>query len=478
MDLDKPHEECGVFGVYLPEVSDAARITYFALHALQHRGQESCGIVSSTGYSHYSHKAMGLVMQAFTEDAIGQLKGHLAIGHTRYSTAGSSTLVNAQPFSLESAHGPIATAHNGQLTKKNKLRRKLLERGTGMFTSTDSEVIVQMMCSPPEGFEEKDGPDWVNRIKAFMAQSDGAYAMVMMNRNQIYGFRDEHGLRPLCIGKIPIPGTDKVGYALASESCALTTIGAQHMRDVNPGEIICIDKNGITSYEGRQSSSSIQAFCVFEYVYFARPDSVMENQLVHKVRQKLGQQLAHDAPCPDADLVIGVPDSSTPAAIGYAIEAKLPFTEGLTKNRYIGRTFIEPDSSLRQKGVKLKYNALRENLEGKNIVLIDDSLVRGTTLKSLIAMIREQGKPKSIHVRISSPPVAHPCFMGIDMKSYDELIAHSKTVEETCKFIEADSLMYLSHEGMMKIVEDQQEHKGTHCSACFSGNYPLDVNDW
>ncbi|KAL6079267.1 Amidophosphoribosyltransferase, variant 2 [Balamuthia mandrillaris] len=435
-----------------------------------------------------------------------QLKGHLALGHTRYSTIGASNLSNAQPFVIETMHGPLAVAHNGELTKQRQLRRSLMESGIGMFTTTDSEVITQMLSARAgQVLEETDEPDWEARIRYFMSHSEGAYSLAIMTKDAIFAVRDPHGLRPLCIGRLPCNGanshadkskgeeeehgiygshTGLAGYVIASESCALTTIGAEFMRDIKPGEIVRIDKNGISSFMGVDLPPK-SAFCVFEYVYFSRPDSLLDDvQLVHQVRQRLGRRLAIEQPCENADIVMGVPDSSTPAAIGYALQLGVPFSEGLTKNRYIGRTFIQPYQSLRTSTITLKFNALRQNLEGKNVVLVDDSIVRGSTLMHIVKLLRTTN-PKSIHVRISCPPVRHPCFMGINMSTYEELIAHSKSVEEIRDHIGADTLGYLSLEGMMEVVEEgltdapaaEGDAKRGHCNACFSGNYPLDIED-
>lgn len=482
---DKPREECGVFGIFDPnEELSAARLTFFALYTLQHRGQEGCGIASCDGKYFYNHKGMGLVTQVFTEDDMKRLKGHSAIGHTRYSTFGSSQLTNAQPFIVETLHGPLAIAHNGQLTATHALRRRLMASGIGMFTSSDSEVIVQMLSAPLEG--EKEGEaDWVGRIRHFMSYAAGAYALTIMTKDGVFGVRDPHGFRPLCLGKIVFEDVGKIpAFVLASESCALNTIGAEFVRDVFPGEIVCINRHGLHSSYGRLLAPPQKtSLCVFEYVYFSRPDSLLDNGslLVHQVRQALGRQLAIEQPCVGADLVMGVPDSSTPAAIGYAFQSRIPYNEGLTKNRYIGRTFIHPDQSQREKAMSLKFNPLVANLRGKNIVIIDDSIVRGNTLMFLIRFLRSTN-PKSIHVRISSPPVRHPCFMGINMSTYEELIGHKSTVEEICEYIGADSLGYLSLEGMMKVVEEgmsQEQGKMPpgHCNACFSGAYPLEIED-
>ena len=514
---DRPHDECGIFGVYAPG-RDVARLTFFGLYALQHRGQESAGIATSDGQAAYIHKAMGLVAQVFKEDDLRPLKGHLAIGHTRYSTTGSSHLRNAQPYAIETIYGPLGVGHNGNLTNALDLRRRLLERGVGLSSTTDSEVITQVLSAPPEVW---DGPEvglsdgkagghvsplvpdtgrngsvsphqspvtnyplpdrWEMRIRAFMRVAEGAYSLVILTRDAVYAARDPHGLRPLCLGEL-----GDGGYVVASESCALLTVGAKFIREMKPGEIVRLDRNGITSTQGRKPA--LPALCIFEYVYFARPDSHLQGQVIHEVRQRLGRQLAREAPA-DADLVFGVPDSATPAAIGYSQESGIPFSEGLTKNRYIGRTFIQPDDDLRKLGVHLKYNPLTANLKDKRVVLIDDSIVRGNTVGPLIQLVRDGGA-KEVHVRVSSPPVRHPCFMGVDMATYKELIAHRLGVQEICEQIGADSLAYLSLEGMIRAVQDgvwtanghahdrSTRHEIGNCTACFSGAYPIRIPNW
>jgi len=470
-NLDSPREACGVFGIYAPGM-DVARQAFFALYALQHRGQESAGIATSDGRSAYVHKGMGLVAQVFTEDKLGPLKGHLAIGHNRYSTTGSSHLRNAQPYLIESMYGPLGVGHNGNLTNAGKLRKELLERGVGLSSSSDSEVIVQMLSSPPVSPVSLK-PDWEDRIRAFMAQAEGAYSLVILTRDAVFAARDPLGLRPLCLGEVMIKDGRK-GYVVASESCALGTIGADFVREVKPGEVLRLDAKGVTSIVGAEPRRK-PALCVFEYVYFARPDTVLEGQVIHRVRQRLGAMLAKESPVP-ADVVIGVPDSATPAAIGYAQASGIPFSEGLTKNRYIGRTFIQPDDQLRKAGIHLKFNPLTANLEGKRVILIDDSIVRGNTIGPIVRLLREGGA-REVHVRVCSPPVRHPCFMGIDMAAHGELIAHAMTVEQIREHVGADSLAYLSHQAMMAAVAEVKRPGSGHCSACFTGKYPLDLDE-
>ncbi len=468
-------EECGVFGIYAPG-RDVARLTFFGLYALQHRGQEGAGIATCDGIATYVHKGTGLVAQVFNEENMRPLQGHLAIGHTRYSTTGASHIRNVQPYVLETMYGPLGVAHNGNLTNALTLRQRLLQRGVGLSSTTDTEVIIQMLAAPPEVWQEparvpseRDGPRWVERIRAMMQIAEGAYSLAILTRDALFAVRDPHGMRPLCLGELA-----SGGYIVASESCALLTVGATYIREVEPGEIVMINRNGITSLPGLPRNQ--HALCSFEYVYFARPDSLLEDQVVHDVRQRLGQQLAREAPA-TADVVVGVPDSATPAAIGYSRETGIPFTEGLTKNRYIGRTFIQPDDQLRRVGVRLKYNPLTVNLHGKRVVLVDDSIVRGNTVGPLIHLLRDAGAAE-VHVRVSSPPVRHPCFMGVDMATHRELIAHRLDVEQIREHIGADSLAYLSLAGLLSVIEHQLIPQRTHCTACFSGEYPITIPPW
>lgn len=471
---DRPHDECGVFGIYAPG-RDVARLSFFALYALQHRGQESTGIATSDGRSAHIHKDMGLVSQVFNEDNLSPLHGHLAIGHNRYSTTGSSHVRNASPYLIETAYGPLGVAHNGNLTNTVYLRQMLLQRGVGLSSTTDSEVITQVLAAPPDVWLGRDTVPgnldlWQQRLQALMLVAEGAYALTILTRDAVYGVRDPLGLRPLCLGKL---GDE--GYVLASESCALLTIGADYVREIEPGEIIRLDASGVASMVGRAPQR--RALCIFEHVYFSRPDSRLGGQVVHSVRQRLGRQLAIESPV-DADIVVGVPDSATPAAIGYALQSGIPYTEGLTKNRYIGRTFIQPDEQLRRDSVKLKYNPLTSNLAGQRVVLIDDSIVRGTTSGPLVQLIRDGGATE-VHVRVSSPPVRHPCFMGVDMATYKQLIAHRLDIEGIRQTIGADSLDYLSLPGMVDAVEAAMpEQDRGHCTACFSGDYPVSIPAW
>ena len=455
---DAPREACGVFGICASGV-DVARLTFFGLYALQHRGQESAGIATCDGHVANIHKGMGLVSQVFTEENLHPLRGHMAIGHTRYSTTGSSKLRNAQPYVIETALGPFGVAHNGNLTNSPQLRRDLLQRGVGLTSSSDSEVVTQMLAGAA-------GKTWEERLRVFMIQARGAYSLTILTRNAVYAVRDPWGFRPLCIGKM-----NGEGWVVSSESCAMGTVGAEFVREVEPGEIVRLDKKGMASVFGAPPAER-PALCVFEYIYFARPDSILEGQSVHRVRRQLGAQLAREGPI-EADMVMGVPDSAIAHAIGYAWASGIPYGEGLIKNRYIGRTFIQPDDRLRQRGVALKYNPLPDSLKDKRIVLVEDSIVRGNTSGPIVPMLRQAGAAE-VHMRVASPPLMHPCFMGVDMATHEELIAATKSVEEIADQIGVDSLKYLSLEGMKAAIGRSVEG---HCTACFSGDYPLDLDE-
>ncbi len=481
---DKPHEECGVFAVYAPS-RDVPRLAFFALYALQHRGQESAGIVSSDGQTAKIHKEMGLVSQVFKEEHLEMLQGTHAIGHTRYSTTGSSHVKNAQPYLIQTLHGALSVAHNGNLTNAHTLRKRLLERGGGLSSTSDSEVLTYMLAVPTQlsGFETarvktedgssvqiKDVDFWQSQLISFMLEAEGAYTLGVLTKDAIYGVRDPQGLRPLCLGKL------EGGWVFASESCALNTIGAEFVRDIEPGEIVRIDQRGVTSLKLEHTKQL--AMCSFEYVYFSRPDTNLEGNVVHDVRQRIGRRLAKEAPV-EADIVVAVPDSATPHGIGYSLESGIPYTEGLIKNRYIGRTFITPDQSLREIGMQLKYNPLRANLEGKRIVLIDDSIVRGTTSGPLVKLLRDAGA-KEVHLRVACPPIRHPCFMGVDMATRGQLIAHNRSLEEIRVHIGADSLAYISEEGLRAAISntDVPKEDTGHCYACMTGKYPLKIPAW
>ncbi|MDY7100392.1 MAG: amidophosphoribosyltransferase [Actinomycetota bacterium] len=450
---DRPREECGVFGVVTPS-GEAARLTFFGLYALQHRGQEGAGIVTYDGVTAHVHKSLGLVSQVFREENLRELTGGASIGHTRYSTTGSVHQRNVQPYVLETIDGPLALGHNGNLVNAPQLRRELLERGVGLQSSSDSEVMIHLLAGA-------GGPDWVTRIRILMAKAEGAYSLTLLTRDGVYGVRDPWGLRPLALGEL-----EGGGYALASESCAFAPIGGRLVREIEPGEIVHLTEDGYEVHPGAPPRKL--AFCTFEHIYFARPDSSFGGRLVHQVRQSLGRKLAHELPV-EADMVIAVPDSGTPHAIGYAAESGIPFSEGLIKSRYIGRTFIEPSPELRRAGVAMKFNPLVDNLDGQRVVLVDDSIVRGTTSGPLVKLLRDAGA-REVHLRVSCPPICYPCFMGVDMASREELIAANHSVEEIRAHVGADSLAYLSLESMMEALQPDTGF----CNACFTGTYPFD----
>jgi amidophosphoribosyltransferase len=453
---DHPHDECGVIGVFAPN-EDVARMAFFGLYALQHRGQEAAGIAVADGQSMSMYKNVGLVTQVFHPSTLDELKGHFAIGHTRYSTTGSSSARNAQPFMIETIHGSLALAHNGNLINSAVLREELLAQGVGMSSSSDSEVMTMMLA-------RNGGGTWVERIRHAMERWQGAYSLMVLTRDCIYAVRDPWGVRPLSVGILPSGGS-----AAASETGALRTLGCVAIREVNPGEIVTLSNNAWVVTQAIPPAQPL-ARCVFEMIYFSRPDAVWDGKSVHQVRQNLGRELARECPS-EADIVIPVPDSSTPAAIGYAAESGIPYNDGFIKNRYVGRTFIEPTDSLRKRGVALKFNVINENVLNKRVVMIDDSIVRGNTTGPLIKLLKDAGADE-VHVRITCPPITSPCFMGVDMGKQDDLIAHQRTVEEIRKYVNADSLSYLSLGGMMKAVASADGY----CQACFTGEYPLPVD--
>lgn len=454
--FDHPNEECGVIGVFTPE-GEASRLAFFGLFALQHRGQESAGIAAANGENVVVHADMGLVTQIFREPDFYPLIGDMAIGHTRYSTSGSSELCNAQPLLVDGQHGQLAVANNGNIINALQLRDQLQDEWNCTFTSTtDTEVIAQLLA-------HATGANWEDRVFQCMRQLEGAYSIVVQTKDTMIAARDPLGIRPLCLGKL------NGGWVVASESCALDHIGAEYIRELDAGEVIIVDGNGLhtATWSG---GTGRQALCVFELIYFARPDSLMAGQLVHSVRQELGAQLAREHPV-DADLVIGIPDSSTAAAVGYAQESGIPFSEGLVKNRYVGRTFIEPEQRLRDLGVRQKFNTLVDVIQGKRLVVVDDSIVRGTTTPHVVNLLRKGGA-KEVHMRVCAPPIKHPCFMGVDMASREELLAANNTLEDIRTFVGADTLGYLSVEGLLEVVGGT---KGGFCDACFTGNYPVPV---
>ena len=456
---DKPKEACGVFGIVAPS-EDTSRLTFFGLYALQHRGQESCGIATFNNSGVSMYKDIGLVSQVFNEDVLSKLKGDIAIGHTRYSTTGSNKACNAQPILVKYKNTEIVLAHNGNLVNATELRDLLTSKGYKFESSTDSEVMAKLIV-----YEMESKNDLKLSIESAFKKCHGAYSVVIGTKDYLIAVRDPYGVRPLCIGK-----TQKGHYVVASESCALDIIGAKFEREVAAGELIFISRDQ-ELHSSLFVSSINPKHCIFELIYFSRPDSTFKSLSIYHFRKELGRQLAKEAPA-EADYVISVPDSGTPAAIGYAEELKLPFTEGLIKNRYVGRTFIQPSQLLRELGIRLKLNPLKDIIAGKRIIVIDDSIVRGNTSKKIVQLLRESGA-KEVHMRISSPPVQWPCFYGIDIDSRDQLIAtKSKSIEEITKFIEADSLMYISHEGMLKSTGLNKE---IFCTACFSGTYPIQI---
>jgi amidophosphoribosyltransferase len=458
--FDKFHEECGVMGVYgHPE---AANMVYLGLYALQHRGQESSGIVSSNSKALISHRQMGLVADVFKEDVIKRLEGPSAIGHNRYSTTGQSHLKNAQPFVVEYARGPIAISHNGNLVNAQVLRRELEGSGSIFQSTSDTEVIIHLIATSRE-------TTLMGRIVEALSRVRGAYSLLFLTLDQMIAARDPMGFRPLVLGRFK-GRKNRGGYVVASETCAMDLIEAEYLREVEPGEIVSFGTNGMESL--RPFPPVPHAKCIFEYIYFSRPDSNLYGRSVYQVRKELGRQLARENPV-EADLVTPVPDSGVPAAIGYAEESGLPLEFGLIRNHYVGRTFIEPQQSIRHFGVKIKLNAQRAVLEGKSVVVVDDSIVRGTTSRKIIRMLRDAGA-REVHMRISSPPTISPCYYGIDTPTRAELIASSSSVEEIRKFVEADSLAYLSREGMYVFFNGQTQG---FCDACFSGNYPVHFDD-
>jgi amidophosphoribosyltransferase len=466
---DHPHEECGVIGVFAPN-EDVARMTFFGLYALQHRGQEAAGIAVADGQTISMHKGVGLVSQVFTPTTMAELKGHYAIGHTRYSTTGSSLLRNAQPFTIETIHGPLALAHNGNLINSADLRNELMEKGFGFSSSSDTEVMTLMLA-------RNGGSTWEERIQTAMKKWVGAYSLVILTRDGVYAVRDPWGFRPLCVGLLP-----SGGHAVASETGALQTLGCEAIRDVKPGEVISLSNSALKVMQALPATEP-SAMCVFEHIYFARPDQTWHGINVHHVRQKLGEELAREILSGRfhgltnenglgfVDVVIPVPDSSIPAAIGFSHVSGIPYNDGFIKNRYVGRTFIEPTDSLRKRGVALKFNVIQENVLDKRVIMIDDSIVRGNTMGPLIKLMRNAGA-KEVHVAITCPPIAHPCFMGVDMGRQEDLIAHKRTVDEICCHVGADSLYYLSVEGMMRAVGRDDGF----CQACFTGQYPIPVD--
>ena len=452
---DSMKEACGVVGVYA-RGEEAARATFFGLYALQHRGQESAGIAASDGRNIRVHTEMGLVGQAFQEYDLSRLPGYISIGHTRYSTTGSSNISNAQPIISEGPEVEIALGHNGNVINAVDLKNEMSQWGLSFNSSADSEIIAHLVSNAPV-------TEWSDRCAYVMRKLQGAYSLVIMTKDKLFGVRDPLGVRPLCVGKV------NGGWVVASESCALDHIGAEFVREVEPGEAIQIDDDGLKTLYKKKVEGQLGT-CIFENIYFARPDSLLDGQLVYSSRMAMGAELAKEFPV-NADVVIGVPDSATAAAVGYSQQSGIPFTEGLVKNRYVGRTFILPDQRLRELGVRRKLNLLPQILEGKKVVVVDDSIVRGTTTPHVVSLLRKGGATE-VHLRICAPPIVSPCHFGVDMATKDELIAGSRSVEEIKQFVGADSLGFLSNEGLLKAVSGQKER---YCMGCFTGNYPIPV---
>src|SRR5579863_9564813 len=453
LDDDRFHDHCGVFGIFgHPE---AAKMAYLGLYALQHRGQESAGIASTDGTAVHLHKAMGHVQEIFTPEVISHLPGGVAIGHTRYSTAGDTSLMNAQPVVIDCNKGKLALAHNGNLTNAIELRRKLEHRGSIFQTTSDTEVIVHLIA-------RSSARNLSGAIADALNQVEGAYSLVILTRDEIYAIRDPRGFRPLNIGRL------ESTWVIASETCAFDLLDAEYVREVEPGEMVRISSAGLESIHFAPEKP--HSYCIFEHVYFSRPDSIIFGRPVNQSRERLGRLLAREHPV-EADLVAPVPDSGTPAAVGYAAESRIPFRMALIRNHYIGRTFIEPSQAIRDFGVKLKLNPVRRMLEGQRVILVDDSIVRGTTSRKIVRMVREAGATE-VHVRISCPPTISPCYYGVDTPRREELIAAQKPVEEIRKFLGADSLGYLSLGSLRTAVEDTE---GKFCTSCYTGSYPTEL---
>ena len=455
------HEECGVFGVYGHD--DAAAHTALGLHGLQHRGQEACGIVTYDGDHFHSHRALGTVGDNFgSQEVIARLPGAMSIGHVRYSTSGETVLRNVQPLFADFKFGGLAIAHNGNLTNAYAVRKALVDKGCIFQSTSDTETIIHLIA-------KSEYSPVVDRMIDALRQVEGAYSLVALTREKLIGVRDPYGIRPLILGRMGDT------YILSSESCTLNILGAEFVRDVDPGEIIVIDKKGLRSIKPFQKAPS--RFCIFEYIYFARPDSLMEGKNVYEVRKQIGAELARECPV-EADMVIPVPDSGVPAALGYANQSGIPFEIGIIRSHYMGRTFIEPSDQIRHLGVRLKHNANSGLIKGKRLILVDDSIVRGTTSTKIVEMMRNAGA-REVHMRISSPPTDHSCFYGIDTPSQAELLAAQNNIEEMAKLIGVDSLAYISFDGLYRAVagEDRNSEAPQFCDACFTGEYPVRLTD-
>jgi amidophosphoribosyltransferase len=453
--LDKFHDECGVVGVF--DHPEAANLAYLGLYSLQHRGQESAGIVASREGKLHLEVGMGKVADVFNDNRLQRLKGQMALGHNRYSTAGDSAVHNAQPCLINYSEGSLALAHNGNLVNAVAIREELVSKGAIFQSTNDSEVIVHLMAQAKE-------ESFADRAATALKQVKGAYSLLLMTEDEIIAARDPHGFRPLCLGKLD------GSYIVASESCVFDLVEGEFIREIEPGELLLINKDGLTSYFPFQKTPTKQ--CVFEHIYFSRPDSFLFKQSVYESRKAMGRALAQESPA-DVDLIVPVPDSGVISALGFSEESGIPFEMGLIRNHYVGRTFIEPQSQIRHFGVKVKLNAVRPVIEGKRVAIIDDSIVRGTTSRKIVKMIREAGA-KEVHVRISSPPILHSCFYGIDTPTRSELLASKHDLEGIRSFLDADSIHYISVEKLLSVFKD---HRDNFCTACFDGNYPVKIED-
>ncbi|MCY3692961.1 MAG: amidophosphoribosyltransferase [Chloroflexota bacterium] len=461
--FDHPREECGVVGIYSPG-AHSATLTAIGLFALQHRGQESAGVAAAEDGTIRVHTGMGLVSEAFHDGDLDRITGHMAVGHTRYSTTGSSDACNAQPLLVDGCNGKLAVAHNGNIINAVQLREQLRARWDCQFeTTTDTEVIAHLLANSP-------GTAWPERLFSGMRMMQGAFSLALLTPTALIAARDPLGIRPLCLGRLPADNGS--GWVFASETCALDHMQAEFVRELEPGEVVVITGDGIYSEVYRGEKQRDRALCVFEWIYFARPDSMMDDRLMHTVREEMGAELAREHPA-DADLVIGIPDSSTSAAVGFARESGIPFANGLVRNRYVGRTFIEPEQQRRDRGVRQKFNPMPAVLRGKRLVVVDDSIVRGTTTPHVVELLRRAGASE-IHLRVCAPPIKHPCYLGVDMATRQELIAANKSIEEIRELTGADTLGYLSVGGLMGVAKPGNA-QGGFCDACFTGNYPVPV---
>lgn len=462
--FDHPREECGVVGIHSPGIQSAT-LAAIGLFALQHRGQESAGVAASEDGRIRVHSGMGLVSEAFKDGDLDEITGEIAIGHTRYSTTGASDACNAQPLLVSGSNGKLAVAHNGNIINSVQLRERLRERWNCTFdTTTDTEVIALLLANV-------QGSSWPERLFAGMRMMEGAYSLAILTPEALIAVRDPLGIRPLCLGRLPGSEEEEGGWVFASETCALDHMQAEFVRELEPGEVVVITENGIESEIYRRDGQSDRALCVFEWIYFARPDSMMDGRLMHTAREEMGAQLAREHPV-DADLVIGIPDSSTSAAVGFAKESGIPFANGLVRNRYVGRTFIEPEQQRRDRGVRQKFNPMPSVLRGKRLVVVDDSIVRGTTTPHVVDLLRKAGATE-IHLRVCAPPIKHPCYLGVDMATREELIAANKSVDEIRVLTGADTLGYLSVSGLLGVARGEQQ--SGFCDACFTGRYPVPV---